>query len=88
MDNTQTWEIPRPVDCQSCIGEGNHANTPRIIFQLGNYKGIPRGSIVCRWCGIEITAPSLIEAVDKWHRIQELIRLGYSVIQSKEEWDQ
>jgi len=83
-----SWVIERPADCQSCIAQGNHANTPVIILDTSTIQFenemdgeiYPQGSIRCRWCGIEITAPSLPESIAKWASFQEIIRVGYSTL--------
>lgn len=81
MADKVRWEMERPVDCQSCIGQGNHANTPRILVENNqDYQGgAPRGGVACRWCGYEVTAPSLSEAIHKWNRFQQLFSIAYTI---------
>ena len=83
---SKQWELDRPVDCQYCRGQGHSANTPKIVLDDHQPQtGAPRGSVACRWCGYEISAPSLPEAIHKWRCFQEVIRLGYSVLNDKAE---
>lgn len=75
--------IDRPVPCQSCNGQGHSGDiTPKVIIDTSSLDkvGYLSGSVKCGWCGIEISAPTVDEAIHKWGRIQEIIRLGYTVL--------
>lgn len=84
--NNMRHVIDRPVQCQSCNAQGNSGDTtPKVIIDTSNLDkvGYLSGSVKCGWCGIEISAPTVDEAIHKWRSVQEIIRLGYSVINER-----
>ena len=85
MNNSyqRPWPLERPVNCESCIGQGHSGNTPKIFLEEMSPGNAPKGYVKCEWCGIAITAPTLPEAIHKWRCFQEIIRLGYSCLNDK-----